>query len=87
MTAFDDIDDEPYVVRFTALETHPDHHRVIRSGLTLEEAQAHCRDPRTCGDGWFDGYQIGTPYEEPSEPIRDPLPDDLTDSTGEDHVR
>ena len=46
--------------------------RVIARGLTLEEAQAHCRDPetssRTCtnavgrrrtrevGD-WFDGYE------------------------------
>ena len=24
--------------------------------LTLEEAQEHCRDPKTSGDGWFDGY-------------------------------
>lgn len=30
--------------------------RVIATGLSLEEAQAHCRDEHTHGDGWFDGY-------------------------------
>jgi len=30
--------------------------RVIKRGLTLDEAQAHCQDPSTSGDGWFDGY-------------------------------
>lgn len=30
--------------------------RIIRRGLTLEEAQAHCNDPRTSGEDWFDGY-------------------------------
>ena len=35
--------------------------RVIKRGLTLEEAQAHCSDPKTRGDNgpkgkWFDGY-------------------------------
>ncbi len=39
----------------------------VKSGLTLEEAQAHCNDPetssRTATDGegdvgpWFDGYE------------------------------
>lgn len=29
---------------------------VIETGLTLEEAQEHCNDPDTSGDGWFDGY-------------------------------
>lgn len=35
--------------------------RVIETGLTLEEAQAHCRrdDPR--GEGWFDGYDDENP--------------------------
>lgn len=50
---------------------HPGMKRTIRTGLTLEEAQAHCRDPetssRTCTSSagrartrrmgpWFDGY-------------------------------
>jgi len=29
---------------------------LIESGLSLEEAQAHCQRPDTKGDGWFDGY-------------------------------
>ena len=30
--------------------------RVILTGLTLKQAQNHCQDPDTSGDGWFDGY-------------------------------
>lgn len=38
--------------------------RTIKSNLTLQEAQAHCRNPKTSNaeaenpeDRWFDGYQ------------------------------
>ena len=31
--------------------------RVIKRGLTLEQAQAHCSSDDTKGDGWFDGYE------------------------------
>ena len=29
---------------------------VIKTGLTLEEAQNHCQREDTHGNGWFDGY-------------------------------
>jgi len=29
----------------------------VKTGLTLEEAQAHCQREDTHGDGWFDGYE------------------------------
>lgn len=39
---------------------HPDHNKVIDTGLTLDEAQTHCKDPATHEKGvWFDCY-----YEE-----------------------
>jgi len=31
--------------------------RTMMTGLTLEEAQAHCQREDTHGDGWFDGYE------------------------------
>jgi hypothetical protein len=31
---------------------------VIKRGLSLREAQAHCRREDTHGDGWFDGYDL-----------------------------
>lgn len=30
--------------------------KVIKKGLTLKEAQEHCRREDTHGEGWFDGY-------------------------------
>jgi len=45
------------IVRFYFDESHPDHHKVIDSGLSLEDARAHCSDDSTKGDGWFDGYE------------------------------
>jgi len=34
----------------------PDYARTIKTGLTLEEAKAHCSNPASKGKGWFDGY-------------------------------
>jgi hypothetical protein len=36
-------------------------------GLTLEEAQAHCNDPETKGDGWFDAYTKENPDDDTEE--------------------
>jgi hypothetical protein len=50
------------IVRYHCDTEHPDHQKVIETGLTLEEAQEHCNDESTHGgdydDGtaWFDGY-------------------------------
>lgn len=30
--------------------------KTIKRGLSLEEAQEHCRDPKTSTEDWFDGY-------------------------------
>ena len=42
---------------YTILRFHRDgENEVIGTGWTLEQAQAHCNDPSTRGEGWFDGY-------------------------------
>jgi hypothetical protein len=54
---------ETYLIRrFYYRDDHPDHRKVIDTGLTLEQAQAHCQREDTHeldDDGhvvWFDGY-------------------------------
>jgi hypothetical protein len=39
---------------------------VVKTGLTLEEAQEHCNDPATSNkaEGWFDGYTLENPSDE-----------------------
>ena len=41
------------IVRFTFGETK----EIKETGLSLEDAQAHCQDEATHGPGWFDGYE------------------------------
>lgn len=44
------------IVRFYAPHLNKSN-RVIQRGLTLEEAQEHCKNPSTRKAGeWFDGY-------------------------------
>jgi hypothetical protein len=45
------------IIRFHVDPDHPDHGKVIRTGLTLTEARSHTQDPGTHVEGeWFDGY-------------------------------
>ena len=44
------------IVRFCFDENDPQNKSVIKTGLSLAEAQAHCEREDTHGDGWFDGY-------------------------------
>jgi hypothetical protein len=44
------------IIRFFRDEDKPS--KIIEEGLTLEEAQAHCRDEDTHKEGeFFDGYE------------------------------
>ena len=46
------------IIRFYSDDSHPDHRKVIKTGLTKGEAQAHCESPDTMEDGvWFDGFE------------------------------
>jgi hypothetical protein len=63
------MDEKTYkIIRFHKDISHPDNHKIIKEGLTLKEAQDHCKDPRsmsspvdlsTCDEecAWFDGYE------------------------------
>lgn len=43
------------IVRMFRERFKPD--TIVRRGLSLKQAQAHCRDPQTQKAGeWFDGY-------------------------------
>jgi hypothetical protein len=46
------------IIRFYTDEKDPRHLTVIRSGLTLDEAQEHCKREDTHGEDWFDGYEV-----------------------------
>lgn len=51
-------DDKTYsIIRFYRDWDDPRNREVIETGLTLEEAQAHCKDPSTSTNEWFDGYE------------------------------
>lgn len=45
------------IIRFYREEDHEDHHKIIKTGLTLEEAQEHCRNYFTSTAEYFDGYE------------------------------
>jgi hypothetical protein len=46
------------IVRFYKDSGHPDHHKEIDTGLTLEQAKDHCNDPSSEEKGiWFDGFE------------------------------
>jgi hypothetical protein len=45
------------IVRFYANLSNPNHGKIIKTGLTLKEAQEHCHREDTQKPGvWFDGY-------------------------------
>jgi hypothetical protein len=52
------------IVRKYRDTNHPNNNMVVKVDLTLEEAQAHCKDPETHEAGvWFDSYYPQLSYE------------------------
>ena len=48
---------ETYEIRRFYAPSQNKSSRRIMGGLSLEEAQSHCKDPKTRKEGiWFDGY-------------------------------
>jgi len=43
------------IIRFFKDDNIPS--RIIREGLTLQEAREHCQDEETRGENFFDGYE------------------------------
>ena len=50
----DDDDADTYCIRRFYQDDRPA--ETILTGLTLEEAKAHCSNPETEGEGFFDGF-------------------------------
>ena len=44
------------IIRFCMDDNDPENKKIVKTGLTLDEAQKHCQDKSTHGVGWFDGY-------------------------------
>lgn len=49
------MDDDDMTYKIVRFKFQGDN-ETIATGLTLDEAQAHCQREDTHGDGWFDGY-------------------------------
>lgn len=85
LTSFENVtpedEDEPHYIMRKCFDTsNPDHNKVVRVGLDLDEAQAHTSDERTHGDGWMDCYYRGVPVSQVQAPsdATAPLPSDLS---------
>ena len=45
------------IIRFYNTGSAYKSNEIIKQGVTLEQARAHCKDPATSTDTWFDGYE------------------------------